>query len=184
MTDVDVKARFQTGTTGNSSNQILKISDSDIARGVFYVFVLINIMFLSNSITEAIRDERKLWAGGLEFVGAADDGDELGEFVGFGVMLLDVLLGGIAIAGIAGGDVEGNPEVGAGVGGGEGFASRINGGEGLEGLGLQLRLAFLIADEMGADEHQGEEVALHGAFLVDEVAILEDASQYDVVLSV
>jgi len=43
MTDVDVKARFQTGTTGNSSNQILKISDSDIARGVFYVFVFINI---------------------------------------------------------------------------------------------------------------------------------------------
>jgi len=56
MTDVDVKARFQTGTTGNSSNQILKISDSDIARGVLeksstglifqrkfvYVFVLIN----------------------------------------------------------------------------------------------------------------------------------------------
>ena len=42
MTDVDVKARFQTGTTGNSSNQILEISDSDIARGVFYVFVLIN----------------------------------------------------------------------------------------------------------------------------------------------
>ena len=42
MTDVDVKARFQTGTTGNSSNQILKISDSDIARGVFYVFVLRN----------------------------------------------------------------------------------------------------------------------------------------------
>ena len=41
MTDVDVKARFQTGTTGNSSNQILKISDSDIARGVFYVFVFI-----------------------------------------------------------------------------------------------------------------------------------------------
>jgi len=39
MTDVDVKARFQTGTTGNSSNQILKISDSNIARGVFYVFV-------------------------------------------------------------------------------------------------------------------------------------------------
>ncbi len=42
MTDVDVKARFQTGTTGNSSNRILEISDSDIARGVFYVFVLIN----------------------------------------------------------------------------------------------------------------------------------------------
>ena len=40
MTDVGVKARFQTGTTGNSSNQILKISDSDIARGVFSVFVL------------------------------------------------------------------------------------------------------------------------------------------------
>ena len=40
MTDVDVKARFQTDTTGNSSNRILKISDSDIARGVFYVFVL------------------------------------------------------------------------------------------------------------------------------------------------
>ena len=40
MTDVDVKARFQTGTTGNSSNRILKISDSDIARGVFYCFVL------------------------------------------------------------------------------------------------------------------------------------------------
>ena len=39
MTDVGVKARFQTGTTGNSSNQILKISDSNIARGVFYVFV-------------------------------------------------------------------------------------------------------------------------------------------------
>ena len=39
MTDVDVKARFQTGTTGNSSNRILKISDSDIARGVFNVFV-------------------------------------------------------------------------------------------------------------------------------------------------
>ena len=37
MTDVDVKARFQTGTTGNSSNRILKISDSDIARGVFIV---------------------------------------------------------------------------------------------------------------------------------------------------
>ena len=28
---------FQTDTTGNSSNQILKISDSDIARGVFIV---------------------------------------------------------------------------------------------------------------------------------------------------
>ena len=40
MADVGVKARFQTGTTGNSSNQILKISDSDIARGVFYCFVL------------------------------------------------------------------------------------------------------------------------------------------------
>ena len=47
MTDVDVKARFQTDTTGNSSNQILEISDSDIARGVFYVFVFLNIMFLS-----------------------------------------------------------------------------------------------------------------------------------------
>ena len=43
MTDVDVKARFQTGTTGNSSNQILEISDSDIARGVFIIFVLINL---------------------------------------------------------------------------------------------------------------------------------------------
>ena len=40
MTDVDVKARFQTGTTGNSSNQILEISDSDIARGVFLCFCL------------------------------------------------------------------------------------------------------------------------------------------------
>ena len=47
MTDVDVKARFQTGTTGNSSNQILKISDSDIARGVFYVFVFLNLLFFS-----------------------------------------------------------------------------------------------------------------------------------------
>ena len=45
MTDVDVKARFQTGTTGNSSNQILEISDSDIARGVFYVFFLIRLCF-------------------------------------------------------------------------------------------------------------------------------------------
>ena len=44
MTDVDVKARFQTDTTGNSSNQILKISDSDIARGVFYVFFLDNLL--------------------------------------------------------------------------------------------------------------------------------------------
>ena len=40
MTGVNMKARFQTGTTGKSSNQILKISDSDIARGVFNVFVL------------------------------------------------------------------------------------------------------------------------------------------------
>ena len=47
MTDVGVKARFQTDTTGNSSNQILEISDSDIARGVFYVFVnLSNWCFL------------------------------------------------------------------------------------------------------------------------------------------
>ena len=54
MTDVDVKARFQTGTTGNSSNQILKISDSDIARGVFYVFVN-----LSNwGVLEVSSDQR------------------------------------------------------------------------------------------------------------------------------
>ena len=46
MTDVDVKARFQMGTTGNSSNRILKISDSDIARGVFYVFFLIRLCFV------------------------------------------------------------------------------------------------------------------------------------------
>ena len=45
MTDVDVKARFQTDTTGNSSNQILEISDSDIARGVFIVFFLDNLLF-------------------------------------------------------------------------------------------------------------------------------------------
>ena len=38
--EVDVKARFQTGTTYNSSNQILKISDFDIGRGFFIVFVL------------------------------------------------------------------------------------------------------------------------------------------------
>ena len=42
MAVVDVKARFQTGTTDNSSNQILKISDSDMDSGVFNVFVIIS----------------------------------------------------------------------------------------------------------------------------------------------
>ena len=43
MKIVIVKARFQTGTGFISSNQILEISDSDIARGVFYV--LFNSIF-------------------------------------------------------------------------------------------------------------------------------------------
>ena len=42
MAVVDVKARFQTGTTDNLSNQILKISDSDMDSGVFNVFVIIS----------------------------------------------------------------------------------------------------------------------------------------------
>ena len=49
MTDVDVKARFQTDTTGNSSNQILEISDSDIARGVFIVLFFQPFIVLSFS---------------------------------------------------------------------------------------------------------------------------------------
>ena len=176
------KLAFRRSTNATASRHVVPT----FPTGVFYVFFFLNLLcfclyqyyVFSNSITEAIRDERKLGSGGLEFVGAADDGDELGEFVGFGVMLLDVLLGGIAIAGIAGGDVEGNPEVGAGVGGGEGFASRINGGEGLKGLGLQLRLAFLIADEMGADEHQGEEMEAGGLVLHLVVAVVIEAGEH------
>ena len=130
---------------------------------------------LSHGIT---WDDMGAGRRGLEFVGAADDGDELGEFVGFGLVLPDILLGGVAIAGIAGGDVKGYPEVGAGVGGREGFATGVDDVEGLEGLGLQLGLTFLIADEMGADEHQGEEMETGGLVLHLVVTVVVEAGEH------
>ena len=111
-----------------------------------------------------------------------DEGDELAEGGGGGVLLGDVGLGKGAVLRVASGDEEGDMQIGTGVGG---CLALTEGGDGAEFVvdgGGEAADTFFVALQMGTDEHKGEEMALHGTFLVDEVAIVEDGLQHGIVL--
>ena len=111
-----------------------------------------------------------------------DEGDELAEGGGGGVVLGDVGLGKGAVLRVASGDEEGDMQIGTGVGGCLALAEGGDGAELVDDSGGEAADAFFVALQMGADEHEGEEMALHGAFLIDEVAIVEDGLQHGIVL--
>ena len=103
--------------------------------------------------------------------------DELAEVGGGGVVLLDVGLCQLTVLGIAGGDVGGYVEVRAGVGGGFALAELGDVLEFLLDIGEEAGGGFFIAQEMGADEHEGQEVALHGSVGVWGVPLLEEGTE-------
>ena len=79
-----------------------------------------------------------------------------------GIVVADVLLGGSAVLGGGGGEVEGEMEVGADVGGGTALGTGVEEVELLLG-GLELGSGgFGIVAQMGADEHHGQETAAEG----------------------
>ena len=76
-----------------------------------------------------------------------------------GVVVADVLLGGSAVLGGGGGEVEGEVEIGADVGGGTALGTGIEEVKLLLG-GLKLGSGGLgVVAQMGADEHHGQETA-------------------------
>ena len=76
-----------------------------------------------------------------------------------GIVVADVLLGGSAVLGIGGGEVEGEVEIGADVGGGTALGTGVEEVELLLG-GLELGSGGLgVVAQMGADEHHGQETA-------------------------
>ena len=77
-------------------------------------------------------------------------------------MVLDVLLGKAAVVGLCGGDVEGNPQVGAGVGGSTRLGTGVDGLELPEGFGTEFCLSGSVLAEMGTDEHQRQEMCGRG----------------------
>ena len=60
--------------------------------------------------------------------------DELLEFVRLWLLILDILLGGITIGGLAGADVEGYPQPRADVGGGPALALTVDVGQQAQGF--------------------------------------------------
>ena len=74
-----------------------------------------------------------------------------------GIVVTDVLLGGSAVLGGGGGEVEGEVEIGADVGGGAALGTGVEEVELLLG-GLELGSGGLgVVAQMGADEHHGQE---------------------------
>jgi len=84
--------------------------------------------------------------------------DELLEFLGLGLLLLDVLLGGITIGGFAGADVEGYPQPGADVGGCPALALAVEVGQQALGFFSQRLFTVGILAQVGTDKHQGLEM--------------------------
>lgn len=118
-------------------------------------------------------------AGGLAFRHGAD---KLAEVRGRGVVVADVGFGQIAVLGLGGGDVEGYMEIGTGVGGGFALADAGESGQLCFDCLAETSDTGFVGQQVGTDEHQGKEVALHGAFGEHGVAMGDDIVQRLLVL--
>ena len=90
----------------------------------------------------------------------AQEGEEAAEVLGVGGVVADVLLGGGAVLGDAGGEVEGEVEVGTDIGGGTTLALGVDGIQLAGDLSGEILGGEGIVAQMGADEHNGQETAV------------------------
>ena len=96
------------------------------------------------------------YSGGLA---TTEEGEQAAEVVGLGVVLADVLLGVSAVLGVPGGEVEGEVEIGADIGGGTALRAGVEEVELLLGGLEEWGGGFGVVAQMGADEHHGQETA-------------------------